>query len=113
MMDAHNYYSEIKSIISKLPNSDRMLLIEALYVGMLKSANAYYDLVYANEAPSLVKRDADEIKDMIMKRFNEVTVYSGTVTLEGNPMEPMDKSFVSDARMDFDSLIREVSKKSY
>jgi len=111
-MDAHKYYStEINPSISKLPESDRLLLIEALFTGMIKSLTAYYDLIYANRGPEYVKRDAEDIKNMIDARVKLVSpVYSGTVVLEANPMEPMDKFFVTDATMDFNSLMKSVSK---
>jgi hypothetical protein len=111
-MDAHKYYStEIEPSVSKLPDSDRLLLIEALFTGMIKAMGAYYDVVYANMAPQYVQREADGIKQMISKRLSEIIIpYSGTVTLEANPMEPTDRLFVMDAVLDFDKLMKTVSK---
>jgi hypothetical protein len=62
-------------------------------------------------APQYVQREADGIKQMISKRLSEIIIpYSGTVTLEANPMEPTDRLFVMDAVLDFDKLMKTVSK---
>lgn len=109
-VDGVNYFnSEIKPLIEKLPEVDKNALLESLFVGMVKAANEYYDLVYGNLSSDYISNDMSKIKNMILSRIKYHEINNVPISLEGNPNDPTDRFFVFDAKADFDKLIRDIA----
>jgi hypothetical protein len=110
-MDVGKYYStQIKPSVSKLPDSDRMLLIEALFNGMIKAISSYYNATNFDLAPKFIEMEAEHIKTLVNNRLKEIVPFTEFPSLEADPMEPTDKSFTMDAALDFNNLMKIVSK---
>lgn len=109
-IDGITYYNtEIRPLIQSLPENDRIVLIENLFISLFTAANSYYDMVSPSQAKNYLMNDMERIKDTILSRINFHKENISNINLEGNPNEKTDRFFVDDAKMDFDKLIREIS----